>query len=437
MQNNATSRLLGPTYGEDNRKAHIRSWLEDCGFDVEGEYGVGGGDAIDLYLPNRRVLIETKKVARLDNGPDAKRTGSRGDETAFEQLTRYVLAEREREHLYPQEDINDLPWLGAVTDKHRWWIWRWPVHGKGGKPRPIKQWQGRKLDQQGIHDLHHLLDRRVGKPWAPKSIAGLFSGSLESLRSLYEKNKDLNSARTMRSLWLRQLRVSGNAPAREDEQDLFLLHTFLIAVSSAISESVSRDTTSELGFAAWVNLEDSEWYQSVKEIVDGYDWRQRSGDLLRSLYMELVPARHRKVYGEFYTPDWLAEKMCLEVLDDEWIRERIEQHHEGMYSGVLDPACGSGTFLFHAVKRIINSRPVRDSRMAPRDLTGMLIQLVNGIDIHPVAVAMSKTNVLRAMPSVASRQLRVWQGDSLQTDRKDACTRTLFEDENQSVLVVH
>lgn len=420
---NPLERLLRTTHGEDNRKSNIRSWLESEGFDIEGEWQVGCG-RVDLYLTNRRVLIETKIPKYLDGGPNALGTGASGKESVFQQLERYVMAERNRERLYETDD--ETRWLGAVTDKRRWWIWEWPPHGKGDEPRPVRPWQGRMLDQTGAGELRSLFDREVGKPWAPRDATSILSPHLEGLRDLHVRNGGFDSTKTMRALWLRQLRLSGNAPQPGDEYDLFILHTFLIAVSAAISHSVSRSEP-DLGFAAWINLDDTEWYDTLQDTVDTYDWRQRSGDLLRSLYMGMVDARHRKMYGEFYTPDWLAELVCHTILDDEWITQRIADHYRGAYSAVLDPACGSGTFLYHAARRIMLSEPVRRANMDADDLNAMMTRLLHGIDIHPVAVAMSKTNLLRAMPHAHLAALRVWSGDSLQTDRPDAGSTMLFE----------
>ena len=425
----ATEKLLVAKPGEDNRKYAVRAWLDSHGWDVEGEYVTRVG-RIDLYVTNQRVIIETKKASRLTNGPHEPGTGSprvgKEDETAFQQAERYVKAERMRERLYLDEKIENHEWLGAVTDGSRWWIWKWPVYGEGDDAIPVERWEGLTLNSTNIKTLASLFDRKVGKPWAPKKPKEVFDEDYKSLKELYLRNKDIASTHTMKELWMRQLRASGNAP-ESDADELFLLHTFLIAVSSAITASITR-SDSDLGFAAWINLEDSAWHDKLIEKVNKYDWRQRSGDLLRELYMDMVEKKHRKIYGEYYTPDWLAEKMCEEVLDKEWIAQRVSEHYEGRYNGVLDPACGSGTFLLHAARRIIESKAVYDDGMDIHESSKMVAKLVNGIDIHPVAVAMSKANLTRILPVSTGTPLRIWQGDSLQIYRKDAKFRMLFEE---------
>ena len=409
---------------ESNIRAVIRAWLKEDGADISSEWRTSVGP-IDLYLKNRRTIIEIKKYGRLDNGPEAPGTGSGGDENVLEQLERYVLAERQRERLYLEDDIEDLPWIGVITDGRVWWIYEWSSDVSNDTYSANNAWQGTVLSRTNLDSLTKIFDRKVGLEWAPDNPTSLFDDHLETLRELYDREAGKPSLDTMKELWLRQLRASGNAPQTEqDTDDLFVLHTLLITVAASITASISSKNV-KLGFAAWVS--DSQWFQAVQETIQQYNWRQGTGDVLRALYMGLVDKKHRKIYGEFYTPDWLAEMLCLEVLDDEWITRCIKEHFEGKHSGVLDPACGSGTFLYHAARRIADSEPVLKSSMQPRDVAEMLVQLVNGIDIHPVAVEMARANLLRALPAIPNSGLRIWQGDSLQTDRKDAGNMTLFD----------
>ena len=46
---------------------------------------------------------------------------------------------------------------------------------------------------------------------------------------------------------------------------------------------------------------------------------------------------HRHALGEYYTPDWLCERIAADL--------HLERHFQ-----VLDPACGSGAFLFSALQ---------------------------------------------------------------------------------------
>ncbi|MEW6051674.1 MAG: N-6 DNA methylase [Candidatus Zixiibacteriota bacterium] len=81
--------------------------------------------------------------------------------------------------------------------------------------------------------------------------------------------------------------------------------------------------------------------------------------------------------GEYYTPDWIAD-LALEAIE---------------YKGgsILDPACGSGTFLMAAI-RFLRSKGLRGSRLATQVLDSVL-----GIDVHPLAVMMTKANIALAL----------------------------------------
>ena len=245
----ALERLLHTTSGEDNRKSNIRSWLESEGFDIEGEWETGDGP-VDLYLPNNRVLIETKRASRLDAGPNAKGTGSKGDETAFEQIQRYILAERGRERLYADDAVQSKTWFGAVTDKRRWWIWEWPARG-GEMSHPLSAWQNHTLNSTSAAALARLFHRPVGKPWAPRDVSWLFEDSLERLRKLYERERDVPATITQRGLWLQQLRAGGNAPT-DDIDGMFVRHTLLILITRLIMRTIHDTNEINAGFVRWV-----------------------------------------------------------------------------------------------------------------------------------------------------------------------------------------
>ena len=63
---------------------------------------------------------------------------------------------------------------------------------------------------------------------------------------------------------------------------------------------------------------------------------------------------------------------------------------------MLDPACGSGTFLYHAARRIVAY--MKEQGFQDGKIPEVASRLVYGIDIHPVAVEFSRANILRAMP---------------------------------------
>ncbi|MBA2472910.1 MAG: N-6 DNA methylase [Pseudonocardiales bacterium] len=91
----------------------------------------------------------------------------------------------------------------------------------------------------------------------------------------------------------------------------------------------------------------------------------------------------RKQLGEYYTPDWLADQVVSTAVTDP-LNQRV-----------LDPACGSGTFLFHAVRRYLDAAAEAGIAL-DRSLTG-LTDHVLGVDLHSVAVTLARVTYLLAI----------------------------------------
>ncbi len=84
---------------------------------------------------------------------------------------------------------------------------------------------------------------------------------------------------------------------------------------------------------------------------------------------------------------------------------------------VLDPACGSGTFLFHAIRNFL--REAKEVGQAEDLRASEVCAHVAGMDIHPVAVIIARVTYLLALaPALASRKgalsIPVYLGDSMQ-----------------------
>ncbi|MEM3554908.1 MAG: N-6 DNA methylase [Candidatus Micrarchaeaceae archaeon] len=110
-----------------------------------------------------------------------------------------------------------------------------------------------------------------------------------------------------------------------------------------------------------------------------YNLRELSEDVLKSLYQELVDPKTRHDLGEYYTPDWLAARMVQKLLEG------------NPKAALLDPSCGSGTFLYQAVRE-------KRNRLGDfADTLDHILDTVVGVDIHPLAVIVAKTNYLLAL----------------------------------------
>ena len=120
----------------------------------------------------------------------------------------------------------------------------------------------------------------------------------------------------------------------------------------------------------------------IKELTV-YDLAQIDEDIFKELYQELVDPEIRHGLGEYYTPDWLAEYMLNDIIESK------------PKSSILDPACGSGTFLFTSIKLV--ARQLKKEGMAPPEILSHIIDNIMGMDVHPLAVIIARTNYLLAL----------------------------------------
>ena len=269
-------RLLHPLADdEDTRRLNIRDWLYSVGTPmVRTQYPTKVGPA-DIYLPNRRVMIEVKQKGKAV--PDNTNYGSRRGETPLEQVTRYISVEKPNEIRGLDADKDDvkLPWLGIITDSEVWHVFELTDAGLV----PLIEWKGRRLDSTNIRALRKLLvGRKVGKEWAPDDPTEIFREVLKVLSDTYGAEKDVRDVVTQRELWFRQLQISGNQPDEEHKDELFVLHTLLIAISTKISEMYGN-TDIRYGFASWVKK--TRWFPYLDKIIRQYNWKQTTGDTLR------------------------------------------------------------------------------------------------------------------------------------------------------------
>ena len=413
---------------------------------IESQYQQGQ-DRADFYLPNRRTFIECKAYP---NAKYPERTESGGQESPREQVERYVRAEIERELQLspsPSLDVPDAAWRGIVTDGSHWHVYRYPHKASAEGILESSKTFLNEGDALAAFLGEALGGEMTGKEWIPDEPSELFSDLKADLDRLYEHlpQRAALPTRTKRMLWLDMMETSGMVPADEAGQTrLFLAHSFLIVIARLVSHTLTgprrsdkwRDALKE-GFASWVLdfTRGEAWAKRVWMLVDKYDWRRRRGDVLRDLYHRYVSDRDRKVFGEFYTPDWLAAFMVEELLDDEWIESATKAVLAGNTNGVgvLDPACGSGTFLYHAAHRILSSPSVRE--LQPVKQADIVTRLVNGLDIHPVAVEMARVNIERTLPSEpadGASAFRVYLGDSLQAAARG---ELLFGDTTDAMLL--
>jgi hypothetical protein len=183
--------------------------------------------------------------------------------------------------------------------------------------------------------------------------------------------------------------------------------------------------------AAWT-AESQSLLWRMCQALSGYDVGtfelkpERARDLLKDLYHGLIPEAVRHALGEYYTPDWLAEHTI-----------ELAGYDGDPTKAILDPSCGSGTFLLMAIQRIrqwLSDRTVEwGSTEQKREALNLIRQHVVGFDLNPLAVIASRTNylfalgpLLRYRSSGADFEIPVYLTDSVLLPGKTPPQQDLF-----------
>lgn len=119
-------------------------------------------------------------------------------------------------------------------------------------------------------------------------------------------------------------------------------------------------------------------------------------DVVKAFYQGLVPDALRKNIGEFYTPEWLVD----------FVLNQTGYKGGGILDKkLLDPCCGSGNFLIHAIARY--KEEARKKGEANEAIGSQITQHIFGFDLNPLAVIAARLNYLLAIADVLPRAGRV------------------------------
>lgn len=152
-----------------------------------------------------------------------------------------------------------------------------------------------------------------------------------------------------------------------------------------------------------------------------FDFSRIEGDPLGDLYQRYFDPETRKALGEFYTPQPVVD----------YIMEGVEYDVGVSQERLIDPSCGSGTFLVEAVERYLDD--VRRYDDDP-DWSAAIKELctrphIVGLDIHPFAVLMAQIRFMVAIlpeykqakkqdSDFTIRRLPIFRTDSLRDERR-------------------
>lgn len=177
-----------------------------------------------------------------------------------------------------------------------------------------------------------------------------------------------------------------------------VLRNGLSAIESGdIFKQVGIMNLLEGDFFSWYLHEDI-WDESIYnsllkviEILSEYDPGQRLfnrenvHDFFKVLYESIMPREVRHSLGEYYTPDWLADHVVGQKLND-------VRRSQPIWRG-LDPCSGSGSFVMKMIEYVLQEE-------ADKDNTAILQSVLNrvyGYDINPLAVLTCRINYFIAI----------------------------------------
>jgi len=328
--------------------------------------------------------------------------------------------------------------------------------------------------QNILRRLFQALDSALAKE------DGLVSKLFEQWRLFFSEAIDYSEAFGGRKLeplkkWVRKAGLEVK-DSEEAERFFFVLHTyFALLVKLLAWMAIARHLGVKIGGPSFFNLAttDSEtlrrslekmesggifrdygilnllegdffaWYlyawnekmeEAIREIIkrlDDYDPTtltivpEETRDLFKKLYHYLLPREIRHNLGEYYTPDWLAQRLLVQV-DNEFflsdpLRNQGQLRRKVLTTRFLDPACGSGTFLILIIARMREISQVLSVQES--ELLEAILKNVVGFDLNPLAVLIARVNYLLAIADLLKYQQReitipIYLADSVRTPAK-------------------
>ena len=285
----------------------------------------------------------------------------------------------------------------------------------------------------GIKPIPENLTRWFG------ATSDLFYAANTLLWKSHLQHRNTPTVAVKRKLWqeLLQVALGQNSAADNPEKDwLFIRHTYLTTLVSIIVQAhfgldvvswankqpqdllngrlLERHTdlrgVIESDLFGWpMEVGQREYIRLMAKAVSRFDWDEQASELASTLYQNTVTPEERKAMGEYYTPMWLAQAIVTELVPDP------------VNTRMLDPACGSGTFIEAALRYLLEKSAALNSL----ERLALLQHNIAGIDLHPVAVQLAKatwvincrqaiTVARQGNPELPAISPPIYLGDSLQ-----------------------
>ncbi len=396
----------------------------------------------DAYYGNAIIEFEKSLSATLE---EAKR-----------QLCEYVAG------TWQKEGKKSLrPLLAIATDGIRWIRYR-PVLPEGAEPMPetvvLDELSDFRLAEDTLADFWLWLTSLLFREQQAEATAEQFQlefGSqsfqfhegMAALKRAWAKVSGGSEAKLAFDTWQRYLtvtygRLTEDTTAVKDREtaqeiseleNLFLRHTYLASIArlliwAALSQGKGNDNLRQVAkdvlsgryfeskrlanlvdddFFHWIRSAEAEkvlapmWERILSHLAE-YDLSDIKEDVLKGVYQQLIDPKDRHDLGEYYTPDWLCERIVWEQLPKQGFKT------------VLDPSCGSGSFLRATIHHFLD----HNESGTPETRLRLILSNVQGIDIHPVAVTISRATYVLALGKLVSSarspiNIPVYLADSL------------------------
>ena len=331
------------------------------------------------------------------------------------------------------------------------------------------------IEQLRTQNILRGLFRALGP--ALDSTDGLVAKLFEQWRLFFSEAIDYSEAFGGRKLeplkkWVRKAGFTIETPA-EAERFFFVLHTyFALLVKLLAWLALSRHLGGKMGapsFASLTSADGETLYRSLQEMESGgifraygilnllegdffawylYAWNdeieaalreiikrldeydpttltllpEETRDLFKKLYHYLLPREIRHNLGEYYTPDWLAQRLLVQVAGDLFdpgrkVTEAVLRQ-KVLRTRFLDPACGSGTFPILIIARMLELG--RTLLVQESVLLESILHNVVGFDLNPLAVLTARVNYLLAIADLLEHRkgevtIPIYLADSVRT----------------------
>jgi type I restriction-modification system DNA methylase subunit len=265
--------------------------------------------------------------------------------------------------------------------------------------------------ESNAEDFYYWIDRFLFKEEKQKATlkrieeafgyqSPVFIECFREISKVFADAKKYGEVQVSYEQWKKFLSIAYGSFA--DSDNAFVIHTYLSILAKVLAyEVLSNDefiddeemktilngnvfhkynirNFVDNDFFHWVH--GSKYFNQLKKVfrlvaqeIAAFDFTNPDEDVLKGVYQELIDLDTRHALGEYYTPDWLCERIVKEF--DFKTTDKI-----------LDPSCGSGSFLRAAIHRLKEQNP----DIQPEQINNCIY----GIDIHPLSVQITKTTLL-------------------------------------------